>query len=117
MKHAFNVLCTRCLTEPTERRAAFGCPAERLSKQALKDSVTKRTMEKADGALLLDAMLPRKRKTLYEATQIGKARKQAEVDEILARKQLLAAKAAKGGSKEQAKGSNATTPKGKRLKK
>jgi hypothetical protein len=77
-------------------------------------------MEKADGALLLDAMLPRKRKTLYEATQIGKARKQADVDEILARKQLLAAKQAseaKGGSKEEAKGSKATTPKRKKLKK
>jgi len=98
--------------------------AERLSKQALKDSVTKRTMEKADGALMLDAMLPRKRKTLYEATQIGKARKQADVDEILARKQLLQAKAAsaaKGagsGSKAEGKGKGkATTPKGKKLKK
>ena len=64
----------------------------KLSKQALKDSVTKRTMEKEDGALMLDSLMPRKRKTLYQATQIGKARKQANVDEIVARKALLEAK-------------------------
>lgn len=63
----------------------------KLSKQELKDSVLKKVREDDDG-VMLDAMLPRKQKRLYEAMQIGIARKQAKVNEIKDRKNLLAKK-------------------------
>eukprot|EP00242_Pyramimonas_sp_CCMP2087_P007284 CAMPEP_0198207012 /NCGR_PEP_ID=MMETSP1445-20131203/10507_1 /TAXON_ID=36898 /ORGANISM="Pyramimonas sp., Strain CCMP2087" /LENGTH=627 /DNA_ID=CAMNT_0043879893 /DNA_START=150 /DNA_END=2033 /DNA_ORIENTATION=- len=53
-----------------------------------KQAVKKQLSETEDG-LMLDKMLPRKQQRLYEAMQIGKARKQARVDELTERKQMV----------------------------
>ena len=68
------------------------------AKRALKEAVLKRVTEDEDG-VMRQAMLPRKQKRLYEAMQIGIARKQAKVDEITDRKKLLVSKSPKGGKK------------------
>jgi len=59
---------------------------------ALKAAVKARVEETEGGDLMREALLPRKQKRLYEAMQIGIARKQAKVEELVERKKKLVAK-------------------------
>lgn len=71
--------------------ASFRCGgglAALLKRADPKHAVKKQLVESEEG-LMRDKMLPRKQQRLYEAMQIGKARKQARVDELKERKQIV----------------------------